>query len=254
MGDALENPIRPVGYVYEGAEDEPPTHRWRTLVERYVHSEVAFHFTLSKRPLGDSGHVDGGEYGVLLYWPTLPILAMYGGISRERWKIKLIGVQQRARDMESAVLIDIREFFQMPQRTFAALPCATFGYWKGLLRSNQRDGAATNAFEKLCSPASVKPGLGFEDGELVFTAPWGRFTIAQDVKLPDDMVQGRSKIVDDLANTNAPYRIGGSLNVNANGERLRLSVEIDPWNVRCWIGVEKSSQIGLQSIDLIPCL
>ena len=178
---------------------------------------------------------------------------MYGGISRKRWKIKLIGVQQRARDMESAVLIDIREFFQMPQRTFAALPCATFGYWKGLLSSNQRDGVATNAIEKLCSPASAKPGLGFEDGELVFTAPWGRFTIAQDVKLPDDMVQGRSKIVDDLANTNAPDRIGGSLNVNANGERLRLSVEIDPWNVRCWIGIEKSSQIGLQSIDLIPC-
>src|SRR4051812_17398108 len=64
------------------------------------------------------------EHGILLYWPSP---AYFKSVCRDaafqRTRAKLKALKLRACDMQRAVLVHIREFMKMPERTLGTLPC-----------------------------------------------------------------------------------------------------------------------------------
>ena len=147
--------------------------------------------------------------------------------------------------MERAVLIEVREFFQMPKRTPGILPCA-----KRLLRFNDLDGLASDMYKVLPSTSTIdKPYLTVEDGELIFVGA-RRTSRLKNNELVNNMVKGGSEIVDHLADTHSKHEWRSAQRVDSDCQFPGILVEIDSGFVRA--SVQKDNAF-LKSAKLLPC-
>jgi hypothetical protein len=135
----------------ERAINEPTSHRWRTHRTRRQWRALC---------LSDRGRTaramfrktPAPEYGVLLYWPTFAdVNRLKGHRFGQRRERRLERLHKRACYMQRAVLIDIGEFLEMPQRALGALPCA-----KGLFRLDRSNGIGVDVKEKFGDAATVE--------------------------------------------------------------------------------------------------
>ena len=244
-----QDAVCPVGYVYEGSNHFPPSRNGRSLVERYACADFAIYLGLRKWPLPETIEPCTDQYAVLLHWPWPPTGHLADlSVSPQLCEVELERLKHRARDMDKAVLVGIREFLEMPERTPFALPCSTIFLGERLFRSDQRDGLRVDALEELADPVPLKPIHIYEDGKLIF-----RLRIGND-KLVNSVVQGRTQVVNDLTDLNSPHRVGSSFEFGNDGKFAGVSVEID----RCTIGasiasIEKGVDLAIEQLDLIAC-
>jgi DinB family len=71
-----------------------------------------------------------------------------------------------------------------------------------------------------------------------------KLPIAQDEQFMSNMVKSGAQVVQDFTDTNPPQRIGIGLNIDADGQQLRLAVEIDPHTVGSGILVVEKGVTG----------
>lgn len=241
-----------VGYVYEGSKNQPPTHRWRSVIERYIRSEFAIHMILREGPYTTPRNMNTRQYRVLVYWPRIADgFFLNRDRSLDRWKRKVKLLYQRSGQMERAVLVGVREFLQMPKGTLPALPCSAFAFRERLLRSDEPHGVTSDSAQELGSSASVKARLGLKNGKLEFSPHGGMTQIIEDEKLPNNVVKSGSKVVNDLSDLDSPHQGRVLLNVDADSEPVRISVELDLRLIH--VAHYEGSNFSLDSVDLIPC-
>lgn len=251
---ALENPIRSIGYVYEGGEHEPATHRWRSVIERYINVEFAIYLTRGERPLSDTDEEDMLKDGILLYWPGAPLRQRTHllNIELQRCERYLKRTKQRAGDIERAMLVGVRQFMQMPEETLlCSLPCAAARLGERLLCPDEIDGVLSNVPQVLLQSSIRKSSLVLKDGELYFVGLGRRLFHAQNIKLIDDMVQCGPKVMNDFTDPNTPHGVWRLIHLDADEHLAGVLVELDQWAIR--IAVKESKEVGLQSVNLIPC-
>ena len=186
--DALNSGL----YVGQGVHGDPPTHRWCTLIERYVRGEIACYITLGERVSeASANNLAAIEHGVLLYWPGLHFLQLFDPLKRlkEWWHTELELMYKRAYNADRAVLVGVRQFMQMPQGAFPILPCGI-----GLFRPDEFNGVLSNTFQKLVDATNIESFLALENGELVFCRKYWRSPRGQNDKFPDDVIERRTKV------------------------------------------------------------
>lgn len=253
--DAPENAVGPVGYVSECGSNKPATHRWRSLIKRYVYGELAIHLRLREGPLLSADEPCATEYGVVFYRPALmEVLRPNCDRPDQRWKRELERLQRCANEMDRAVLVTVVEFLQMPQRTrCGALPCAAVSYRKGLFRQDEIGCITPEILQVLRGPAVVS-GPVLKDGELQFTTRRWRSPVALDVQLVNDVIKGRSDVVDDFADSDAPHQIRFCDGDNSGRDCFSLAIEID----NCAVGArviagKEDLNVSIETVDLLPC-
>src|SRR5262245_26937898 len=109
-------------------------------------------------------------------------------------------MHRSARKMERAVLVDIRQFTELPERGGLVLPCR-----KRLPRFDQVCRIPSDSMKHGFSPA-LKPCSGFENRELDLGTVGRGTTGRVDHKLVDKVIECRAEIVDDFSNQDAPNR------------------------------------------------
>src|SRR4051812_11759470 len=88
--DALRNDEHPRMRVGQRCGDEPPSHRWRSVIERYVHRELCVYLPVFKGPVRSLRDIAAPQLGVLLYWPLSSDLQRYDRDGMfERWQLRL---------------------------------------------------------------------------------------------------------------------------------------------------------------------
>lgn len=245
--DALNSGL----YVGQGVHGDPPTHRWCTLIERYVRGEIACYITLGERVSeASANNLAAIEHGVLLYWPGLHFLQLFDPLKRlkEWWHTELELMYKRAYNADRAVLVGVRQFMQMPQGAFPILPCGI-----GLFRPDEFNGVLSNTFQKLVDATNIESFLALENGELVFCRKYWRSPRGQNDKFPDDVIERRTKVVDYFSDPNAPHWIGGLFDVNAEGNNAGIDIEIERGSIRVRKGLDESNNLFIKSLDLIQC-
>lgn len=253
-GDSAQDSIHSGKYVGQGCHGDPPTHRWRGLVERYVLREVACYITL--RPRITQFAADDStfpQYGVLLYWPgrSPRELANIPDRFQQRWHREFVLAHHRAGDMDSAVLVGVREFLEMPQRALQFLPCA-----KGLLRPDQIDSTTTDSGKHELGAGCVErpvPYLGLKDRELVLTWDLGGDSLVSHNQFPHRVVQSRSEVVNHFPDSDAPDWIRRLFDVNTQSQDPRGYVEIDAGSIRMRFGIDETSDFLVERLELIQC-
>jgi hypothetical protein len=248
VGDSFGDAVRPVGYFQQRSDHKPSAYGWRSLIERYINRELALYLVSSEWPFCGAPQEATPEYGVLLYYPLPKDFDHFSGEALgDRRERDIKGVQERAHDMQRAVLVGVREFTHMPERTLDALPCA-----KGLLRLDQINRIGSDVVEELANATGVETSLRLENGELVLVGS-RRISGIQNNQLPNDMIQGRSHVVNDFAYANAPHRIGRFVDLDGDSQFLGCPVEIDCRRVRLASSGEERFHVGFKHIDLLPC-
>jgi hypothetical protein len=248
--DAAQNRLGSVAAVDERAEQAPGARGRRTVFENYLSQKFCLYLSLCKGPVAGATQDSCPEYGVVLYWPTLK----HHDINRVKRlrdfrELEIKRCQRSGGDVNRAVLVDVREFLEMPKGAFCALDYAVWPCEKGLLRFDQRDGlTALNALEKLIQPSAFEASLKFEDGKLRFRCAGGGPTS----KLPYDVIECGAEVVDDLSDADTPHGIWGCIGLDLDGQSLRLSVELDSWSIRVRF-IEEFDDFSLQGVHLLPC-
>src|SRR5215831_8883403 len=139
--DSDEDEFGAVSQLLQRSEHTPDANCWRPVIERYVGSESALYLALGKGPIGCAAQDAGPQYGVLLYWPTGMLLNVKESerLSNLR-KIEVKRCQRAAGHMQRAVLIDVRQCLEMPQRTMHdSFDATCLPAEKWLLRFDQGD-------------------------------------------------------------------------------------------------------------------
>lgn len=246
VGDASDDVVCSVRYLFKGSEHAPrdPVAYRHSVLESYVHAECGIYLSLGKWPISGAFESSAPQYGVLLYWPLgrdseIP----HGEVLRDARERYLELMHQGTGHMERAVLVDVREFMQMPQGTHMVLPCE-----KRLLRFDYVGGELSNALHEF-QATILESRLVFEDGELSILDD-GRLSRFKDNQLPHEMIERRAQIVDDLANPNAPHWVWRVLDVDADCQMPGLFVELDARLVR--VRIVEGEDIGLQFIHVVP--
>ncbi len=257
LKDRADDQFRPIQRPYQGVEGERPTHRWRSVVERYLDHQLGLYIALRERR-----HVEvpkdlcAPEYGVAAYWPTRGFFQnLVPDAPRDLWELKLVAVEQRARKMQRAVLVTVRQFLEMPQGAVPALPCAAFRYRKRLHGHDHLDQGPVNALQELAPSLIVEIDALQKDGELkpqllglgpgrqvqVLHADTPR--VAPSVQQLDEMVQRGSDIVDDLADLDAPHERWRMPDFDADDQLASLRPEIYRGSIRI---------LGKVCVEFIP--
>jgi len=250
--DFLSNPsedmVGSVPDLIQGSLDPPHPRRWRTVFERYLNAEFCLYVSLFKGPFGSTMQDTTPQYGAFLYWPTGMLLDV-----NERKRLRHFGevaaicCQRSDGKVNRAVLVDIRQFLQMPQRTrISTFGGAVFPCEKRLFRFDQFHRGTVDLLQEILPPTSIEAVLGMEDRELRLRS-WDGGTARQ---FPNDMIEGGSEVMDDLPDSNTPHRINGRMNFNLDGQFLSLRLELHRWSIRATI--KKGVNISIQTVQLLP--
>jgi hypothetical protein len=249
VSDAREDVDRPFLYQVEGAANGVPTHCWRGLIERYVNREIAFAVRVDvlEGMAGRPCDRHSEEYGVLLYWPWPgPIDHLELGAGGQIGEFDLNVTKQRARDMQRAVLVSVRQFAEMPQGATEVLPCAV-----RLLRSDQLDGVLPDIPEVLGDAPVSKALLRFENGELVLRREfWGLAGVKND-ELPDRVVECRPEVVKYFPDLDSPHGVGFFYDLDTGRHYSLPQIDLTDRLVR--LLSKEALELGTQSLYLIPC-
>lgn len=237
----------------EGAANVAEPHCWRGLIERYVDRELAIYVEVGERYCerfpNDSR---AAEYGVVLYWPwATGFNELETEILQFRRKLNLHRAEVHSGQVESAVLVGIREFLEMPQGAFGALPCA-----KGLVSLDQCDSVLANTLQMYSHAPSIEslfPFLCLENGELILAAGRRLPSGCENYEFPNDVVQRGSKVVDDFADADAPHWIWMLGGMGPNGQDSRCNIELTTSSVRFRIGAEEGRELGAQKLCFLAC-
>ena len=224
---------------------------WTPLLENYINGKCAIDITLGKGPFLGSVQSDAAKYRVLLYWPDF---GTFHDLLSERaenfWEREPEFLDHGPCELDGAVLVGIREFTEMPERALNALPCAAMIRRERLFGSDHGDGGGTDLIQKLHS-TPVKSLDRFEDWELNLGSDWRRISVTPNEQLVGEVIETRPKVVDDLADFDAPHWISLAPDFGPHDELLRLSVKLDPWYVR--VTLDEGCKFSLECVDLVPC-
>ena len=250
--ESSQDPVRPVGYVCECRVNGLRGQRfWTPLLENYINGKCAIDITLGKGPFLGSMQSDMAKYRILLYWPDF---CTFQNLLPERaknfWERKPEFLDHGPCELDGAVLVGVREFTEMPERALDAIPCAAIIRREQLFGSDHGDGSVTDPVQKLHS-TPIKSLHRFEDWELDLGADWRRLSVTPNEQLVDEVIETRPKVVDDLADFDAPHWIGLAPDFGPHDEFLKLSVILDPWHVR--VTLDEGCKFSLECVDLTPC-
>ena len=158
--------------------------------------------------------------------------------------------QQRGPDkMECAVLVEVGEFEQMPEGAINALPCT-----KWLQRLNQcpcliahtakEDGLGT-------SVVSFLPLFRLKDGKLGLGFVGGLLASFEDDQLPNEVVEGRPKVVNEFPYPDAPHP-GARLPSGEIDEKIAgITLIISPDTVG--LRLQKVPDFTVQGVEFLLC-
>ena len=119
---------------------------------------------------------------------------------------------QAPREMEGAMLVGVREFVEMPERAFPAIPCAAVCYRERLLGVYYVDMGLVDPWKKLPYPFAHEATLRHIDREL--NPGWRKLVVLPNVQLMGKVIETAPEIVNDLADSHAPYWIGFALDID----------------------------------------
>ena len=197
-GDTVSTSIR---NVEQRSNHRPIVSNGGSLIKDYVEGNLRIHLHW----LGEQGQVTekspGGNYCVVLECPPLSdALVNYSPRIQERWKREIERLHKAAGKMQRAVLVDIRQLIEMPKRTLCALPCR-----ERLERFDKSCGLTAHPGQHF-EAVHLKFGGLIENRELGTGVIGGGLVRGVDDKLIHKMIEGRTNVVEDFANNDAPHR------------------------------------------------
>src|SRR6266536_3374254 len=182
--------------VAKGWEYELSWNR-RSLIERYAEGRYDLHVHRRVR----WGHGEANEVCILLNRPGGALIRK-ADLALRRARLSSQGYETPLGDMEEAVLVDVRQVMQHPERfTRRGLPC--------MVRLQAFDGSLGGGGESsnLESPAARTRGAVlrtvFENGELRVVRS-GRSVAVSD--LPSELIERRTKRIEKATNEEADQR------------------------------------------------
>ena len=249
LEEPSQDPVCTVGHVVERFVNEPPSDCWNPVIERYINGEVALNITILEERRLDKH--PSTQYRIFLYWPdfrtfNLDVAEVDGGF----WKRDPVFLDQSPRELDGAMLVGVREFVEMPEWTFPALPCAAVFLRERLLRSDAVNVGLIQPWKELLDPFPLEPFLRHEYREL--DPRFRKLSVLPNIHPIGKVVETAPEVVGDFSDQHAPHWIWFAPNLGPDNNVFlcRFSVELNPWYVR--VALNEGGDFRLESVDLVP--
>jgi hypothetical protein len=209
--DSFDNLSRSVRDVEQGSYHRPFLDSRRSLIENYVESHFGIHFHLTGSKRWSTTNKDGfHNFCIVLECPASADVLGNSARIDDWWKVELKCLKRAAGQMDTAVLVDVGQFYEMKQRALNVLPCRE----------------RLECFDKVCSlppntfehweAVSLKFGDIEETGELGLLPFAGCSSFVENKQFVHTVVESTTEVVDDFSNLDAPYWITLFMDNHAN--------------------------------------